>query len=48
MITPALVALALALVPGTPTPAASKAWTPAGFVKPSDAELQRRLTALQY
>jgi methionine-R-sulfoxide reductase len=49
--------LALALAAGSPgasqTPAAStapvaKAWTPSSFVKPSDAELRKRLTPLQY
>ena len=41
----AIVLLALAL---TPTPAPSKGWNPAAWVKPSDAELQRRLTPIQY
>jgi methionine-R-sulfoxide reductase len=48
-----LVTLALAgRTPGaaTPTPAASpaQAWNPAGWVKPSDAELKSRLTPIQY
>ncbi len=48
MITIALVGLAFALVPGAPTPAAPKGWNPATFVKPSDAELKRRLDPMQY
>jgi methionine-R-sulfoxide reductase len=48
MIAITLFTLALALVPGAPTPAAPKGWNPATFVKPSDAELQRRLDAMQY
>jgi methionine-R-sulfoxide reductase len=54
MIASVLVSLALARVPTPPTPAASasasaaKGWNPAGFVKPSDAELQKTLTPLQY
>jgi len=43
----AIAALALALASPTPT-AAPKGWNPATFVKPSDAELQRRLDAMQY
>ena len=35
-----LFALAIAAAAGPPTPAASKAWNPATFVKPPDAELQ--------
>ncbi len=48
MITLAAIALAFALVPGAPTPVAPKGWNPATFVKPSDAELQRRLDPMQY
>src|SRR4029077_3104424 len=44
MIAAALFALAIA----APPPAASKAWNPAAFVKPSDAELQRKLSPIQY
>jgi methionine-R-sulfoxide reductase len=39
-------------VPGAPTPApaapAVKTWNANGWVKPSDAELQKRLTPIQY
>jgi peptide methionine sulfoxide reductase msrA/msrB len=48
MIAITLFTLALALVPGSPTPVAPKGWNPATFVKPSDAELQRRLDPMQY
>jgi len=54
MIAICLFALALALVPPAPektpvaTPAAAKGWNPVTFVKPSDAELQQRLDAMQY
>jgi methionine-R-sulfoxide reductase len=51
-----LAAVALAASPGpTPVPAPAapaasngKAWNPSTFVKPSDAELQKTLTPLQY
>ena len=46
-----LVALALAgRAPDAPTPAPStaKAWNPAAWVKPSDAELKSKLTSIQY
>jgi methionine-R-sulfoxide reductase len=55
MIASTLVSLALLRAPApTPVPAASaaasaaKGWNPAAFVKPSDAELQKTLTPLQY
>jgi len=45
----ALVAVALALAPPDPAPTPPvKAWNPATFVKPSDAELKILLTPLQY
>jgi peptide methionine sulfoxide reductase msrA/msrB len=40
--------LSLALVPPGPTPAPSKGWNPATFVKPTDAQLKSRLNAMQY
>lgn len=47
-----LFSLLLAAMPGSPTPAAqaasSKGWNPTTFVRPSDAELQKKLTPLQY
>ncbi len=42
-----IVAFVLALVPPSPT-AVPKGWSPAAFVKPSDAELQRKLSPIQY
>jgi peptide methionine sulfoxide reductase msrA/msrB len=49
---PILFAAVLALVPGAPTPApstvVSKEWNPMTFVKPSDAELKKELTPIQY
>ena len=49
MIAAALFALAIAVPPpATPTAAASKAWNAASFVKPSDPELQRKLSPIQY
>ena len=49
MIAAALFALAMAAPPpAPPTPSAPKAWNPAAFVKPSDAELQRKLSPIQY
>jgi len=57
MIASVLVSLALLRLPTAPTPvpsvnaapdSAAKAWNPATFVKPSDAELQKTLTPLQY
>ena len=48
MIANVLFTLALAgPPPATPTPA-SKGWNPMTFVKPSDAELQKKLTPIQY
>ena len=45
----AILALVLAMAPGAPTPTpAPKAWNAAAFVKPSDAELQRKLSPIQY
>jgi methionine-R-sulfoxide reductase len=43
----ATVAFVLALVAPSPTPV-PKGWNPAAFVKPSDAELQRKLSPIQY
>ncbi len=44
-----VLAALIAGAPGAPTPApAAKAWNASTFVKPSDAELQKRLTPLQY
>ena len=45
-----LVSMALLRAPGAPTPvpSAAKAWNSATFVKPTDAELQKKLTPLQY
>ena len=50
MIAIVLVSLSLAGIPGAPTPApaAAKGWNPAAFVKPTDAELRKKLTPLQY
>ena len=58
MIASVLVAFALQRSPAPPTPvpaasapasaAATKDWNPSAFVKPSDAELQKTLTPLQY
>jgi methionine-R-sulfoxide reductase len=49
MIAIAALALSLMAPPPAPTPtAAAKGWNPATFVKPSDAELKRRLDAMQY
>jgi methionine-R-sulfoxide reductase len=50
MIAAVLVTLALAgRAPGAPTPAPpAKGWDPAAWVKPSDADLQRKLTSIQY
>ena len=49
---PILLTALLAVAPGVPTPAApataAKAWNSATFVKPSDAELQKKLTPIQY
>ena len=49
MIASILVSMTL-LVPVslTPAPSAAKTWNPAAFVKPSDSELQKTLTAVQY
>ena len=44
----AVLAFVLAMAPGAPTPVAPKAWNPAAFVKPPDAELQRKLSPIQY
>jgi methionine-R-sulfoxide reductase len=45
----AIAAFVLSLMPPAPTPTASaKGWNPETFVKPSDAELQRRLDPMQY
>ena len=44
-----VLAALIAGAPGAPTPASeAKAWNASAFVKPSDAELQKRLTPLQY
>ena len=51
MIATILVTALAAGAPGAPpTPAAApaKPWNPAAFVKPSDAELQKKLTPIQY
>ena len=40
--------LTLALGPAGPTPAPAKGWNPMTFVKPTDAELKKRLNAMQY
>ena len=48
MIAITLFTLALAGPPATATPVAGKGWNPATFVKPSEAELQKRLTPMQY
>jgi methionine-R-sulfoxide reductase len=49
MIANVLFTLALAGPPAaTPAPSASKGWNSMTFVKPSDAELQKKLTPLQY
>ena len=40
--------LTLALVPAGPTPAPAKGWNPMTFVKPTDADLKKRLNAMQY
>ena len=48
---PILFAVVLAAAPGAPTPAPSvpsKEWNPMTFVKPSDAELKKELTPIQY
>ena len=48
---PILFAIVLAAAPGAPTPApsvAAKEWNPMTFVKPSDAELKKELTPIQY
>jgi peptide methionine sulfoxide reductase msrA/msrB len=43
-----VLAAVFAAAQGAPTTAAPKAWNPSTFVKPSDAELQKKLTPLQY
>ena len=51
MIALALFALAFAGAPPAPTPVptpAAKSWSAAGWVKPSDADLQRKLSPIQY
>jgi len=48
---PILFAVVLAATPGAPTPAPSvpsKEWNPMTFVKPSEAELKKELTPIQY
>ena len=44
--------LAMALAAGAPgappTPAAARRWNPATFVKPSDADLRKKLTPIEY
>ncbi len=51
MIAIVLAAFVLGLAPGAPTPAPShapKGWSPKTWVKPSDAELKKTLTPIQY
>ena len=47
-----MLAALISAAPGAPTPApsaaAAKEWNPMAFVKPSDAELKKTLTPLQY
>ena len=49
---PILLTVLLAAAPGAPTPApagvAAKPWNPSTFVKPSDAELKKTLTPIEY